>query len=206
MFFGQKLRYQGEYGLIGHIPDTHIESIKTYFVIYTPPYSYIYRYIYIPQTFPNALEFYHAPTSLQAAMDTNRQLQDLSTTKTLNSEAPKPSTTLRQFSDSSTGIPWWEKKERLQCNVEELLQNLESISSFSHHCNFRLLTSDLSIKEKLMLGCLDMYTLMTIFASLEQHQMPSKHHTHIIVNQLQQIVSINASCLKQHRQQAQCSM
>lgn len=70
-------------------------------------------------------------------MDTNRQLQDLSTTKTLNSEAPKPSTALRQFSDSSTGIPWWEKKERLQCNVEELLENLEPISSFHLSLQFQ---------------------------------------------------------------------
>ena len=43
MFFGHKFRYQGEFGLLGHIPNSLIETIKTYFVIYTPLYSYIYR-------------------------------------------------------------------------------------------------------------------------------------------------------------------
>ena len=51
MFFAHKLRYQGQFGLLNHILDSQIATIKNYFVIYTPPYSvcvyiYIYKYSY----------------------------------------------------------------------------------------------------------------------------------------------------------------
>ena len=43
MFFGHKLGYQGQFGLLGHLLDSQVATIETYFVIYTPSYSYIYK-------------------------------------------------------------------------------------------------------------------------------------------------------------------